>query len=234
MAPPDGDLADFRGALDVRLDLPLAGVGSRAIAHFFDTLLLFVLFLALMAVAALANVLLTDLPGWVYAVGAVVGFAVQWLWYAAWEARTGQTPGKKLMGLRVVRRDGASPDALAALIRNLLRVADFLPGFYFAGLASCLMSSQCQRLGDLAAGTVVVNEKKRVDHGLRWPEGFSAADVQLVEAWYAREAGLVDDQRDLLAARMVTWLRRDHPQTLAGAPDLAPPHLVDWVFRRER
>ena len=234
MAPPDGDLAEFRGALDVRLDLPLAGVGSRALAHFFDTLLLFLLFLAVMAAAALANVLLTDLPGWAYAAGAVLAFAAQWFWYAGWEARTGQTPGKKLLGLRVVRRDGASPDTLAALIRNLLRVADFLPGFYFAGLASCLLSSQCQRLGDLAAGTVVVNERARVDHGLRWPDGFGADDVRLVEAWYAREAGLVDEQRLALANKMIAWLRRDHPALLGGAPDLAAPELVDWVFRRPR
>ncbi len=232
MAADPRSLADFRGALDVTLDLPLAGVGSRAIAHLFDNLILMVLAMVAVAAISLANVLVTDLPGWVWAATAFASFLAQWFWFAAWEARTGQTPGKKLLGLRVVSRNGAAPDTLAAMIRNLLRVADFLPGFYFAGLASCLLSSRCQRLGDLAAGTVVVTERVRTDHGIRWPDGFDARDVALVEAWYAREAGLVDDQRTLLAARMLSWLAQDHPQLLTGAPKLPEPELVDWIFRR--
>lgn len=70
----------------------------------------------------------------------------------------GQTPGKRAMGLRVTRSDGLPADFSRLAVRNLLRLVDFLPAFYAAGTFGILLSRHGQRLGDLAAGTVVIRE----------------------------------------------------------------------------
>jgi len=88
----------------------------------------------------------------------VVFFLAEWFYPVFFEVLAdGQTPGKKSMGLRVVNHDGTPIGWSASVIRNLLRVADFLPFFYVAGLVSMLCSRSFQRLGDLAAGTLVIN-----------------------------------------------------------------------------
>jgi uncharacterized RDD family membrane protein YckC len=83
-------------------------------------------------------------------------FAAQWVWFVAWEATRGQSPGKRLTGLRVLAENGRPIGWRAAALRNLLRAADALPTGYLVGLASMFLSSRFQRLGDLVAGTIVV------------------------------------------------------------------------------
>lgn len=83
-------------------------------------------------------------------------FAAQWLYFVAFEALTGRTPGKAALGLRVVTTSGRPIGPRAAVLRNLLRAADLLPTAYLAGGVAMLLSSRFQRLGDLAAGTMVV------------------------------------------------------------------------------
>ncbi|MBW2273118.1 MAG: RDD family protein [Deltaproteobacteria bacterium] len=88
----------------------------------------------------------------------IVVFLGEWFYPVFFEVLgEGQTPGKKSMGLRVVNSDGTPIGWSASVIRNLLRFADFLPFFYVAGLVSMLCSTRFQRLGDLAAGTLVIN-----------------------------------------------------------------------------
>jgi uncharacterized RDD family membrane protein YckC len=77
-------------------------------------------------------------------------------YYAIPEALSGQTLGKRLMKLRVTRRDGSRPSPAAILVRTLLRIIDFLPAFYLLGLLAIGCSGRRrQRLGDLAARTTV-------------------------------------------------------------------------------
>jgi hypothetical protein len=84
-------------------------------------------------------------------------FVLEWIYPALCEVHfDGATPGKKAMGLRVVNDDGTPVQAAAAMIRNLLRAADFLPMLYGAGLVSMLINREFKRLGDLVAQTVVV------------------------------------------------------------------------------
>jgi hypothetical protein len=71
----------------------------------------------------------------------------------------GQTPGKKVAGIRVIRAGGAPLDFRSACIRNVLKIADFLPTFYLLGGVMILLTSRRQRLGDLAAGTIVIRER---------------------------------------------------------------------------
>ncbi len=91
----------------------------------------------------------------------IAWFALEWLvpaWFEAyWD---GATPGKKALGLRVIADDGAPIGWGAALSRNLLRFADFLPVFYLGGLASMLCNRQFKRLGDFVAGTLVVHDDR--------------------------------------------------------------------------
>jgi len=151
----------------------VAGLGSRFIAALIDTLLLSVLLLLLniLLVAFIGwvadaspvmNVAVDD-PGWVaglvLAFYALLNFAILWGYYLIFELGwQGQTPGKRLTGIRVVKLDGSAPGFLEVAIRNLVRIVDFLPSAYALGLIVMFLSRQARRLGDYAAGTLVVYE----------------------------------------------------------------------------
>ena len=126
----------------------LAGPIPRAAAQAIDWLIRLGLYLLLTPLAALSGVgmglLLLGL------------FAVEWFYPVWFELRSGATPGKKALGLVVVHDDGTPVGPSASLIRNLLRALDFLPLFYATGLISMLIDRNFRRLGDLAAGTLVV------------------------------------------------------------------------------
>lgn len=83
-------------------------------------------------------------------------FAAQWLYFFLWEATVGRSPGKMALGLRVVTTEGRAIGYRASAVRNLLRAADLLPTAYVVGFVSMAVSSKFQRLGDLAASTMVV------------------------------------------------------------------------------
>jgi uncharacterized RDD family membrane protein YckC len=87
-------------------------------------------------------------------------FALEWLYPIAFELTpSGATPGKRVLGLKVVIDNGLPVTPAAAVTRNLLRAADFLPLVYGFAIVSMLVRGDCKRLGDLAAGTVVVHER---------------------------------------------------------------------------
>ncbi len=151
----------------VALELPLAGPGSRFAALCLDFLviLLFGLGAALTLIVigvglSLAGVIGEE--GWLRL--ALVGIAVQllltWGYFAYFEARRdGVTPGKKRLGLRVVRDDGGALGVEAALIRNLVRIIDLQPVITgLLGGLSMVLHPRAKRLGDLAAGTIVVRD----------------------------------------------------------------------------
>jgi uncharacterized RDD family membrane protein YckC len=85
-------------------------------------------------------------------------FVIEWLYPVLFEVfRRGQTPGKKILGISVIN-DDLSPVTLGtSMVRNLLRTVDFLPLFYLVGLITMLSNHRFQRLGDLAAGTLVIS-----------------------------------------------------------------------------
>lgn len=90
----------------------------------------------------------------------IAAFLLEWFYPVFFELRGGATPGKQALSLVVVRSDGSAPDLGASLLRNLVRFVDFMPVGYLFGLISCLCSARFQRLGDLAAGTLVVHARK--------------------------------------------------------------------------
>lgn len=226
-----GGQARFLGALDVRLDLPLASVGSRAMAQWVDLWVAGGIVLVVAASTATAGILASELLGEdaaaiVLAASVVLGFLTQWGYFAGFElAWQGQTPGKRMFGLRVVTLDGGVPGPLPVLVRNLVRMVDLLPGIYGVGAITMLLSRRGQRLGDLAAGTVVVREDAALDLEAagsehRWPDGLSAREVALLERWERRAPALLPEVRQELAAALVAHLRRTHPGLLpAGEAD---------------
>jgi uncharacterized RDD family membrane protein YckC len=150
----------------IDVDLELAGLGSRFVAQFVDWCVKIVATLALGLICLMIVALLEgqfQLEAMSNIAKALLFAAVYFLWFAYdvfFEVtRNGQTPGKKYCGIRVIREGGAPLDFTAGCVRNLLALADLLPMFYFLGAVLILLNRRRQRLGDLAAGTIVVRER---------------------------------------------------------------------------
>lgn len=133
----------------IELSLSLAGPLSRGIAWLIDA-----------GIRLLLYIILAILLAWAGGVGfgfIMIGFfLIEWFYPVIFEAHSGMTPGKKAIGLRVVHDDGTPLTWSAALLRNLLRAIDTLPAFNMTGLVTMMFNNRFKRLGDLAAGTVVI------------------------------------------------------------------------------
>ena len=153
----------------IELTLHLAGPVPRAMAWAIDVALrAAVLFGVWMLVLGLGR------SGW--GIVLLTAFFLEWLLPAMFEARwRGQTPGKRALGLMVLNDDGSPVRWPAALTRNLLRAVDFLPVLYGFGLASMLANRDFKRLGDLAAGTVVVYREEKLARALEIPKATPVA-----------------------------------------------------------
>jgi uncharacterized RDD family membrane protein YckC len=150
---------------NIELSFALAGPASRAAAYFLDLLIMsFVCQLLINLVIGFLATILQSMGAdgglWAMAIGGLSMFALyngyfilfEWLW-------NGQTPGKRLLHIRVIKEGGYALRFFDTLLRNLLRVVDFLPVFYGVGLTSLLLTRDSQRVGDLIAGTIVVYQE---------------------------------------------------------------------------
>jgi uncharacterized RDD family membrane protein YckC len=139
----------------LELALDLAGLGSRFTAGLIDLAIKAVIISALLA----ATIPLSGLAAVLVAAGAplviYIGYDVLFETLGS-----GRTPGKRASGLRVLRADGGPEDVTSSLVRNVLRLIDGLPLLYVPGITSILLTGRNQRLGDLAAGTIVVRERR--------------------------------------------------------------------------
>lgn len=179
----------------VRLRADVAGLGSRLIAVMVDSLI---------QAAILVPVLIGFLVGGIGGTGeavalAVLVFAILWLYFPLFEALwAGRTPGKRAQGIRVIRTNGQPAGFAAIMVRNLVRILDvfLLP---FLAVVSMIVTSRHQRLGDLAAGTMVIR-----DRAMPAPQPLALGDEGLApvaldtSALTEREYGLV---RSFLARR---------------------------------
>jgi uncharacterized RDD family membrane protein YckC len=223
----------------IELRLALAGAGSRFIATVID--------LCLQAVLILLAALVTfGLIGGSLGVALFVMavFAALYLYNVLFEVlAAGRTPGKRLTHLRVVRELGTPVDFRASAIRNLLRLLDLLPTAYLAGLLSILLTERNQRLGDLAAGTIVIRDAPRQKTSAAplaaqaqpaspsWDvSAVSAAEVAAVRRFLARRGDLDRDARLALARRLEQGLR----VKVAGAPEgLGPEAFLEGLAREK-
>jgi uncharacterized RDD family membrane protein YckC len=193
----------------VPLSFALASIGNRflavAIDHAIQYVSIIVIAIGFLLIAGfggdaelgVAEELQRDLPNWIIAIMILVLFLLfsgyfiffEWLW-------DGQTPGKRLLKLRVIREDGRPITLWEAIARNLLRIFDAVPGFvipiYSIGLIVVFLSNRDQRVGDIFAGTVVIRE--RTDEAPTFAETFSnpVADAAFrrVQARTAFEANI--------------------------------------------
>jgi uncharacterized membrane protein SpoIIM required for sporulation/uncharacterized RDD family membrane protein YckC len=152
------------------LSYTLAGVGSRASAAIVDLLMIVLVELAITILLAESSSVFHGRSSgvqrmssaWVIAVVGLVGFALLWGYYVFFEAIwDGQTPGKRWLNIRVVQDGGYSVSFGASAVRNLVRLVDIQPTpVYGIGLVSMIISKSGKRLGDIAAGTIVVHEQR--------------------------------------------------------------------------
>lgn len=173
-----GDTLQIDTPENVSFDYDVSGIGSRFLAALVDTLLI----LLLQAVAFGAALLfsqfdLDDTIGpWVLAASSLLAFVFFWGYYIFFEILwNGQTPGKRWVKLRVIRLDGTPVSVVEVVVRNLVRLIDFMPFAYAFGVTAMFVTERSRRLGDLAAGTVVVHERPATD----LLEGRSARQVAL-------------------------------------------------------
>ncbi|MBB3195323.1 RDD family protein [Roseateles terrae] len=203
------------------LSLRPAGLVSRSMAFLLD--LMFRLIIdSVLAVALLG---LGRLGVGLFLIGM---FAVEWLYPIFFElTRAGATPGKRVFGLRVVMDNGLPITPAASVTRNLLRAADFLPVAYTFGIITLLLNRDCKRLGDLAAGTLVVYAAPVVLHD-QPPEAPSLAPARplnqqeqaAIRAWAGRARRLTPQRFEELAQLAAPVLPPQDP--LQAQNPLAP------------
>jgi uncharacterized RDD family membrane protein YckC len=233
--PPDELAIDSVTGIDV--SLPVAGAGARALAFLGDWHIRFVLALAWFAAAGFiynGRLSLTapvgNEPSWI---GAVVAppLAIYFLYHPLLEiVMRGRTPGKRWAGVRIAARDGGVPGIGPLLVRNVFRLIDSMPLFYGVGLVLTVLTREHVRVGDMAAGTLLVYDGRnaalpvaaagdaRLDPvGLelaaelleRWPELTPAARVHLAQQLLTRHvAGIVPESDEgALRAQLQQLLR---------------------------
>lgn len=223
----------------VPLAFALASIGNRFLAVAIDHVIQYLsIFIVAWIFATISNIgsditmleKVEEMPKWTIAIMIVVTFLIfasyfilfEWLW-------NGQTPGKRLLKLRVIREDGRPITLWESVARNLLRIFDAVPGFvipiYSIGLITIFLSNRDQRVGDLFAGTVVIRE--RTDEAPTFKETFSSRisdaafirvqpktefqanismlgedEVEVVETFLRRRWDLSDRQRLWMAWRV--------------------------------
>lgn len=195
----------------VEVHLRIAGPLLRGLAWALDLLIQSVLLTAL----AIAGMALGDMVSQGLIMLAV--FFISWWYPVVFEAgRRGATPGKRACGLRVVQPSGSPVTFGQAVVRNFLRFVDAMPFFTWGfGLASCVATRRFQRLGDLAAGTVVIYDKVPVEpmvaapppiKPLRPPMALMADEARALVAFRERSGFWSEGRRRELASHTLGWV----------------------------
>ena len=230
---------EVRTPESIAFQYELAGLGSRFLALAVDQAIQFATLGAIFAGIVLAASRLpkhlapdaAEKLGESFAIAFIItiAFAVLFGYFILSEAVwNGQTPGKRLLGLRVVRDGGYPIDFGASLIRNLIRVGEALVGYYILAAISALISPENKRLGDLAAGTIVVRDARlAAPHSLGAREEPTYASMvhlageerALIKRFLERRDTLAPDRRKALAAQLAARVRRLVPADLAALED---------------
>ncbi|MFB3812577.1 MAG: RDD family protein [Terriglobales bacterium] len=203
----------------VALEFPLAGIGSRFLAVFFDTLIQAIIYLVLLIGAAAilphSAAFSVGVDKWATAALILFLFCLYWGYYAFFEAIwKGQTPGKRYTQVRVIKDNGRPITPFEAIARNLVRIIDQFPGIYAVGVITMLLNERSRRLGDYVAGTVVVHEKKMEDQpAWNLPTAVPAAapldvsalvltELEVIETFLGRRLDLAPDVRQATAQKL--------------------------------
>jgi uncharacterized RDD family membrane protein YckC len=201
------------------LEYPIAGLGSRFLALLADTAIQLVLAFFVFIVGGLVGMGLANFgrlgPQWTVAIIVILIFLLNSGYFTLFEILwNGQTPGKRIAQVRVIKDDGRPIGAYEAIVRNALRLVDMLPTMYGVGLISIFLSRQSKRLGDFVAGTVVVHEKTlegvrpyvetKIDETLPPIDASKVTldEVQLIETFLNRRDSLEPAVRTTMALQI--------------------------------
>lgn len=243
----------------VELHYVLANIGNRFLAAAIDHLIQTVtIIIVIVAAGALGGwQLFSSMEAWTAALTVLVVFGIYWGYFVAFETLwSGQTPGKRMMRLRVVREDGRPVRFFEVFVRNLLRVAiDFQPlPSYAIGVVSIIFSARSKRVGDFVAGTVVIKERateapsldeiikvseieqQRLERLMPAPfvadtRRLSEPELRAVETFLKRRFELQEPNRTALAARIAQPISLKLGIVTDG---LAPESLLEEVERQHR
>ncbi len=227
----------------VELRFPIAGVGSRFLALLADSViqgiaeLMLILFFVLIASSSTRTAFgaMSGSAGkWMVAAILLFHFLLFWGYFSLFEAFwNGQTPGKRLLKIRVIKDSGRQITLFEGLARNLLRVIDMMPTFYMVGVISMICNREQKRLGDFVAGTIVVHERSEeqplLSHNSRtftaglypqpveaalspdgtWLPGdgvarLDAGDLNVIDTFFSRALDLDLDKRAEIAGRVAS------------------------------
>jgi uncharacterized RDD family membrane protein YckC len=256
----------------VDLRFPIAGIGSRFLAVLTDSFIqgttLVILFFGLVLILSAApkvpgTTRATDAAtGWFLAAVFLFYFLLYWGYFSLFEAFwNGQTPGKRLLKIRVIKDSGRQITLFEALARNLIRVVDALPSFYLIGVITMLCNREQKRLGDLVAGTIVVHERSDeqplMSHNSRTftsalypppleraaePVGvlvpadgvarLDAGDLNVIDTFFSRALDLDLDKRAEIAGRIAD--RMSAKMQVPLPVDVAPERVLESIAHAMR
>jgi uncharacterized RDD family membrane protein YckC len=217
----------------VAIEMPLAGIGSRFIALLIDTLIwgagLILLALLLWAFQPAVRAFSSLSYQWTIAVFTLAIFLLNWGYFTLFEAFSGgRTPGKRVARIRVIQKSGRAIGIFESMARNFIRYVDQIPFFYAVGVIAVFATRQHQRLGDLAAGTLVVLDREQ--EAPLWADvrmftasapaptpqphqsvslsadnvsKLASADLEVLESFFARRLDLPLSTRHAIAEKIV-------------------------------
>jgi uncharacterized RDD family membrane protein YckC len=245
---------DVRTAEAVAVRFELAGLGSRFLALAADLALQLLVVLAVFIVLMLYTTIVVNhspfggIPGGVQKLGSALAIALMTIasfvlffgYFIVFElAWNGQSPGKRLLGLRVIRDGGFPVDAGASVIRNLVRILEAGLGFYAISAVVTLLSPENKRLGDFAAGTIVVRDNAAAvptlatltldeDEADVTGDGLAREDRALIEQYLARRANLDGTAAQAIATAIAARIR---PKLRASFHYLDDVSLIEHIAR---
>jgi uncharacterized RDD family membrane protein YckC len=252
---------------NVTFSYEIAGIGSRFLAALVDTLLLGLLEVIVIGTALLIFLQLnrsnsgvalvgsgSEVSMWALGILTFIAFWFFWGYYIFFEIFwNGQTPGKRFIGLRVIRMDGTPVTFSEVVIRNLVRTLDLLPMAYGVGVITMFINSKSCRLGDLAARTVVVldspaslhhtpiqvqNELSMLRRNAPLPADFplekiSDQDMQVLDSFLSRR-GQLANRKDLALYLLRSLYKRLELATLDPAFEADPEHALVVIYQAKQ
>ncbi|HXE64742.1 MAG TPA: RDD family protein [Bryobacteraceae bacterium] len=262
MYPPPPEHPAFAGAAfdkhtietpeQIGLDFAVAGVGSRFLAILIDTIIQTVTGIVV-AIGIVAVISVTGPGGapsvWLLALAALGAFLLLYGYFAIFEILwNGQTPGKRIIGVRVIKESGRPLTPAETIGRNLMRIVDQLPAMYAIGLVTMFLNSRNKRVGDLVAGSIVIRESKKNKQApwlpapVSQPQPFtsrpahpgaqriSVEDLRLMDTFLNRRHDMTGDVRSRMASQILARLKGQ----IEIPDDGRPAEEIIEVLARER
>ena len=255
--PPPENPAIARAAFDkhtietpeqIGLHFALAGVGSRILAILIDTIIQIVtgIVVALGVILVIAVFAHGGGPSvWVLALAVLGGFLLLYGYFAIFEILwNGQTPGKKIIGIRVIKESGRPLAPAETIGRNLMRIVDQMPAMYAIGLVTMFLSNRNKRLGDMVAGSIVIRESRKNKEapwlatqssqpqpGHSGAHRISVDDLRLMDTFLNRRHEMDPDLRSRMANQILARLKAQIEIPDDGRP---AEEIIETLARERR